>query len=209
MRRAYPALLVLALVLAACGDGEGTETTISSREAPAPEEEQTDQTPPPETTPDRSPATTAPLETPTTSGGGGRDYDYGRDTGDTSGTTAAGEGAAEGEAVEVASTDLGDILVGPEGMTLYVFLPDEQSESTCYDSCAATWPPLEGEPAAGAGVDDSLLGSVERTDGTTQASYNGWPLYYYASDAEPGDVTGQGVGDNWFAVDPAGEVVGG
>lgn len=216
MRRAHIGLLALALLLAGCGDGEGTDTTISSREAPAPDEAQTDQTPPPETTPGRVPESTVPVATPTTpSGGGGGLYDYG-DTGDTTTTetTAAGDGEDGGEgqsaeAIEVANSELGRILVGPDGMTLYVFLADEESESTCYDACAATWPPLEGELEAGAGVDDNLLGSTERTDGTSQATYNGMPLYYYVNDSEPGDVTGQGVGDNWFVVDPAGEVVDG
>lgn len=217
MRRAHIGLLALALLLAGCGDGEGTGTTISSREAPAPDDAQTDQTPPPETTPGRAPASTVPLATPTTpTGGGGGPYDYGNtgDTTQTTATTAPGEGEDGGEdqsaaAITTANSDLGQILVGPDGMTLYVFLPDEQSESTCYDACAATWPPLEGQLEAGAGVDESLLGTSERTDGTSQATYNGWPLYHYVSDSEPGDVTGQGVGDNWFVVDPAGEVVDG
>lgn len=216
MRRAHIGLLALTLLLAGCGDGEGTDTTISSREAPAPDEAQTDQTPPPETTPERAPESTVPVATPTTpAGGGGGPYDYG-DTGDTTTTetTAADDGEDGGEgqaagAIEAADSELGQILVGPDGLTLYVFLADEGSESTCYDSCAATWPPLEGELEAGAGVDETLLGSTERTDGTTQATYDGMPLYYYASDSEPGDVMGQGVGDNWFVVDPAGEVVDG
>lgn len=217
MRRAHIGMLALALLLAGCGDGEGSDTTISSQEAPASDETQTDQTPPPETTPERAPASTVPVATPTTpAGGGGGPYDYGNTGGatETTETTTAGEGDDGGEAqsagaLETADSDLGQILVDPDGMTLYVFLPDEQSESTCYDACAATWPPLEGQMEAGAGVDESLLGTAERTDGTTQATYNGWPLYYYASDSEPGDVTGQGVGDNWFVVDPAGEVVDG
>lgn len=215
MRRAHIGMLALALLLAGCGGGEGTDTTISSREAPAPDEAQTQQIPPPETTPERAPESTVPVATPTTpsAGGGGPNYDYGN-TGDTTETTAAGDAEDGGEgqsagAIEVADSELGQILVGPDGMTLYVFLADEESESTCYDACAASWPPLEGEMEAGAGVDQSLLGSTERTDGTTQATYNGMPLYYYASDSEPGDVTGQGVGDNWFVVDPAGEVVDG
>ncbi|HEX5937090.1 MAG TPA: hypothetical protein VFZ75_05290 [Actinomycetota bacterium] len=112
--------------------------------------------------------------------------------------------------VEVASSDLGDIVVdGDEGTTLYVFLADETTESTCYDDCEAAWPPLtvEGEPAAGEGIDASLLGTSERTDGSVQVTLDGHPLYYFAQDAAPGDVNGQGVGDVWFVVSPEGEAL--
>jgi predicted lipoprotein with Yx(FWY)xxD motif len=108
----------------------------------------------------------------------------------------------------VASSDLGDILVDGDGNTLYVFEPDAQGASTCYDSCEGNWPPLVGDVAAGDGVDGSLLGTAARTDGTDQVTYNGWPLYYFAHDAAPGDVNGQGVGDVWYVVSPAGDAVG-
>ena len=111
--------------------------------------------------------------------------------------------------VAVAGTDLGDVLVGADGMTLYMFDPDEQGEATCYDDCATAWPPLtvEGEPVAGEGVDEGKLGTTERTDGTTQVTYDGWPLYYWAQDAEPGDTTGQGVNDVWWVLDADGEPI--
>jgi predicted lipoprotein with Yx(FWY)xxD motif len=108
--------------------------------------------------------------------------------------------------VEVEASDLGDIVVDAEGRTLYVFLADEGSESTCYDDCEAAWPPLtvEGEPVAGEGIDASLLGTSERTDGSAQVTLDGHPLYYFGQDAAPGDVNGQGVGDVWYVVSPAG-----
>ncbi len=118
--------------------------------------------------------------------------------------TDEGDEASE---VEVASSDLGDILVDDEGNTLYLFLNDEQGESTCYDDCAENWPALAGPAEAGEGADESLLGTVERDDGTQQVTYNDWPLYYFAGDAQAGDVNGQGVGDVWFAVTPDGEQV--
>ncbi|WP_341359392.1 hypothetical protein V5H98_16930 [Georgenia sp. M64] len=121
------------------------------------------------------------------------------------------DGAAAGAAtVMTAESDLGTILVDGEGMTLYMFTNDTQDsgESVCEGDCLVAWPPLEGEPTAGEGVDDSLLGTIERSDGSTQASYNGWPLYYWAQDTAPGDVTGQGVGDVWYVLDPAGEPIG-
>ena len=108
--------------------------------------------------------------------------------------------------VEVEASDLGDIVVDTEGRTLYVFLADEGSESTCYDDCEGAWPPLtvEGEPVAGEGIEASLLGTSERTDGSTQVTLDGHPLYYFAQDATPDDVNGQGVGDVWYVVSPAG-----
>lgn len=121
----------------------------------------------------------------------------------------AGEGAAEsGPSIRVESTDLGDILVDDAGMVLYLFTPDNQGASTCYDQCETNWPPLVGEVAAGDGVDGGMLGTTERDDGSTQVTYNGWPLYYFANDAAAGDTNGQGVNDVWYVVDAAGDAVG-
>lgn len=109
--------------------------------------------------------------------------------------------------VTVASSDLGDIVVDGEGRTLYGFVPDGQGAPTCTGDCASTWPPLEGPASAGSGADAALLGTVEHPSGVTQVTYNGWPLYRFANDAQPGDTNGQGVGDNWFVVGPDGELV--
>ncbi|MFA9432401.1 hypothetical protein [Egicoccus sp. AB-alg2] len=121
-------------------------------------------------------------------------------------TGAESTGPAE---VAVAATDLGDVVVDAEGMTLYLFLPDEQGPSTCTDACAQAWPPLvtDGEPVAGDGTDEALLGTTERDDGNVQVTYDGWPLYYWQGDREPGDVTGQNVEEVWFVVSPTGEPV--
>jgi predicted lipoprotein with Yx(FWY)xxD motif len=123
---------------------------------------------------------------------------------DEEGADDAATDAADGAELAVADSDLGDVLVDGEGMTLYLFDPDEQGESTCYDDCATTWPPVEAPVTAGEGVDESLIGETERTDGTSQATYDDWPLYNYAADSAPGDVTGQGVGDVWWVVGPDG-----
>ena len=61
-----------------------------------------------------------------------------------------------------------------------------------------------GDISVGEGVDASLLGSSERTDGSLQATYNGWPLYHFAADDAPGDTNGQLVGDVWFVIGPDG-----
>ena len=121
-----------------------------------------------------------------------------------------GGSAAESASVMTADSDLGTILVDGSGMTLYLFTQDTQNsgESTCEGQCLAAWPPLLGEPEAGKGVDQSMLGTITRTDGSTQVSYNGWPLYYWAKDSAPGDTTGQGVNDVWWVLDPDGNAIG-
>lgn len=104
-------------------------------------------------------------------------------------------------------TEHGDILVDAEGMTLYMFDQDTQGEamSSCYDGCADAWPPLTSDtsPTMGESVTADLT-TFERDDDTTQVAANGWPLYYYNSDEEPGDTMGQGANDVWWVIDPSG-----
>jgi predicted lipoprotein with Yx(FWY)xxD motif len=108
--------------------------------------------------------------------------------------------------VQVAGTDLGEVLVDAGGHTLYLFDPDEQGASTCYDDCAASWPPLlESDPVAGDGLEEALLGTTEREDGSTQVTYDGWPLYHWAGDAQPGDTEGQGVQEVWWVLGADGQ----
>jgi len=122
-------------------------------------------------------------------------------------TTEAGSGMDDGATVGVRShPDHGEVLVGPDGLTLYMFDQDTQGEgsSTCSGGCAETWPPLTADdPTAGDGVTAELT-TFEREDGSTQVAANGWPLYYYATDTEPGDASGQGVGDVWWVLAPDG-----
>ncbi len=110
------------------------------------------------------------------------------------------------------NADLGRFLVGPNGMTLYLFLNDEPGVSNCTGDCATNWPPLtvESADALSAGVNvPGELATIERDDGTLQVTYNGRPLYYWAQDAAIGDATGEGRGDVWFVVRPETVVIGG
>ena len=186
-------MLVLVLTLAACAPA-ATEapTTMPPTEPPATE------------MPTEAPATEAPAtESPVAETA----------TGEAPAETATGGVPVTGPAtVEVSeSAEFGPILVDGEGRSLYLFTNDTQNSgaSTCTDDCLAKWPPLltDGDPVPGEGVDEALLGTITRDDGTTQVTYNGWPLYTFADDTAPGDTNGQGVGDVWFLVTPAGEAV--
>ena len=103
----------------------------------------------------------------------------------------------------------GQILVDHEGRTLYLFTPDEAGTPTCYEGCAAAWPPLvvTGEVTVGPGLDDSDFSTATRTDGGDQVKVGNWPLYYFAGDAAAGDTNGQGVGTKWYVVDATGAMI--
>jgi predicted lipoprotein with Yx(FWY)xxD motif len=117
--------------------------------------------------------------------------------------------AAAGTTVAVATNKLGQILVDGKGMTVYLFIADSGTTSTCYTSCASIWPPVltTGAPQAGTGADASLLSTTQRTDGTMEVTYAGHPLYYFVKDKAAGDTTGQGVngfGALWWVLSPTG-----
>jgi len=126
-------------------------------------------------------------------------------------TQASAPAMPSGPAQVALATDpkLGSILVDDKGMTLYLFTTDTPNTSSCYGKCAQFWPPLltSGAPVGGAGLDASKFGTTTRTDGTVQATYNGWPLYYFAKDKKPGDVTGQKVQGTWFVISPSGDAI--
>ncbi len=122
-------------------------------------------------------------------------------------TTAAESQMADMGEVAIASNDLGEILVDGEGMTVYLFTNDaKDGTSACNDGCISAWPAV-GEVMAGDGVDSAKLGSITRDDGTEQATYNDWPLYYFGGDAAAGDANGQGSGGVWFTLDSAGAAI--
>jgi predicted lipoprotein with Yx(FWY)xxD motif len=105
----------------------------------------------------------------------------------------------------------GKFLVS-QGRAMYLFEADKGGTSTCTGACAATWPPVTtaGLPMAGSGVQQSLLGTIKRSDGTEQVTYNGHPLYYFAADTGAGTVKGQGskeFGAGWYVVDAKGSKI--
>jgi predicted lipoprotein with Yx(FWY)xxD motif len=114
--------------------------------------------------------------------------------------------------VDVRKTALGTILVNSTGRTLYLFEKDKGKTSSCSGACASTWPPVttKATPKPGTGVSAAMLGTTKRSDGTTEVTYNGHPLYTYAGDAAPGDTTGEGLnqfGAEWYVLSPHGDKV--
>jgi predicted lipoprotein with Yx(FWY)xxD motif len=110
-----------------------------------------------------------------------------------------------GDAVVVSASDDGTYLVGPNDMTLYTFDEDDENVSNCNGGCAAAWPPLgadEGQAAQGGPGVDGDFAVIHRDDESHQVTYNGAPLYYYSSDQEPGDTTGDGVNGTWHLATP-------
>src|SRR5258708_27796063 len=120
--------------------------------------------------------------------------------------------AASAATIAVASNALGQILVDGKGMTVYLFVADHSTASTCYTSCAQVWPPVltTGAPLTGTGATASLLGTTKRADGKTEVTYNGHPLYYFVTDKKPDDTTRQAVSSFrqiWYVISPAGAAI--
>ena len=131
--------------------------------------------------------------------------------------TAAPQGPESALVLTRKSTPLGEILADRDGRTLYVFTDDEPGVAdrlptlSCVDDCADDWPPLEfnstRRPLVGEGVDQTRVGTVRRDGRTTQITYAGRPLYYWAADYTPDEIRGQGVGGNWYVMSPRGDVI--
>ena len=174
----FALLAALALIALACGSSKKSTDTAAG-----------------DTT-----STTAAASSSTASDG------YGDSSSKSSTTTASG--TASGTSVAVGTTSLGQVIVDDKGYTLYLFEKDTGPTSTCVDACAKAWPPatVTGTPTAGTGVTGALT-TTTRPDGTTQIVLAGHPLYRFAADTAPGDVTGQDVGGTWYAVSPAGQTV--
>ena len=116
---------------------------------------------------------------------------------------------------EVATTVLpgaGRVLADGQGFTLYAFMPDHQGRSQCSGVCAQAWPPLIlpagiPRPAARDGAEAALLGTVRRPGGARQVTYDGWPLYLWEGDHEPGQATGQAEDMGlWYVLSANGSV---
>jgi predicted lipoprotein with Yx(FWY)xxD motif len=114
-----------------------------------------------------------------------------------------------GATIVVGDSEFGTMLFDSRKQAIYVFENDGKNRSNCYGECAVAWPPVltKGEPEARSGVDDSLLGTIRRRDGSRQVTYAGKPLYFYAHEG-PGEVRCHNVdlnGGLWWVIAPSGE----
>ena len=87
------------------------------------------------------------------------------------------------------------VLTNAKGFTVYTFAADRPGKSNCYGSCAAYWPPVAGSPSAAPGI-PGTFGTITRTDGTKQVTWNGHPLYTYVGDRGPGQAGGNNLNLN-------------
>ncbi len=123
-----------------------------------------------------------------------------------SSSAAAAPVSTSGAALKTATISGTKVLTNAKGFTLYWFAPDTATRSNCNGSCAKYWPPVKGPATAGSGV-TGKLGTITRSDGSTQATYNGHPLYTYVADTAPGQAKGNGVnlsGGIWHEVTVSG-----
>ncbi|MFZ0387433.1 MAG: hypothetical protein WAL22_17355 [Solirubrobacteraceae bacterium] len=106
----------------------------------------------------------------------------------------------------------GTFLTGAGGRALYLWVADAKGMSSCSGACAKAWPPLttKGAPIASGSVKASQLGTIKRSDGTEQVTYDGHPLYYFEGDPKAGTTTGQGsdaFGAKWWLVSTSGSAI--
>lgn len=125
-------------------------------------------------------------------------------SGGASGTSSSP--ASSGSALKTTTISGVTVLTSAKGFTLYWFVPDTSTKSNCNGSCAQIWPPVKGPATAGSGV-TGKLGTITRSDGSTQATYDGHPLYTYTADTAPGQANGNGInvsGGVWHEVTASG-----
>jgi len=115
--------------------------------------------------------------------------------------SASGQGAA-GSALKTAMIGGVSVVTDARGFTLYSFAPDTATASKCNGACAQIWPPVNGPASAGPGV-TGKLGTISRSGGSTQATYDGHPVYTYTADTAPGQANGNNInveGGVWHEV---------
>jgi predicted lipoprotein with Yx(FWY)xxD motif len=123
-----------------------------------------------------------------------------------SSSSAAPTTGASGAALKTAKIGGATVLTNASGFTLYSFVPDTATKSNCNGACATYWPPVKGPATAGTGV-TGKLGTITRSDGSMQATYNGHPLYTYVGDKSAGQAKGNGLnlsGGVWHEVTVSG-----
>ncbi|HET6506796.1 MAG TPA: hypothetical protein VFG42_08400 [Baekduia sp.] len=153
-------------------------------------------------------SSTSGSSTTSASSGNGSAYGGGASSSTTKAVSAPATAAASIAAIGVAHGH----LVDARGRTLYLFEADTTSKSTCNGACASAWPPVttSGTPKAVHGAKASMLKTSKRSNGATQVTYDGHPLYRYIGDTAPGQTNGQGLdafGAFWYMVNPGGTAI--
>jgi predicted lipoprotein with Yx(FWY)xxD motif len=120
----------------------------------------------------------------------------------------AEEKESTGTVITSGDSEFGTMLFNNEGQAIYIWELEGSSTAECYGDCAEAWPPVltNGTPRAMGGVSSNLLSTTRRTDGSTQVTYNGHPLYYYAHE-KAGEVKCHNVsthGGLWWVIQPSG-----
>ncbi len=115
---------------------------------------------------------------------------------------------ATGTIIKTGNSEYGPMLFDSYNQAIYIWQLEDSSTAECYGDCAEEWPPVltDGAPIATADVNSELLGTTKRTDGTTQVTYNGHPLYYYAHE-KAGEVECHNIrthGGIWWVIQPNG-----
>jgi predicted lipoprotein with Yx(FWY)xxD motif len=110
------------------------------------------------------------------------------------------------------SGSAGSFLTDGSGRAVYLWVKDSMNKSECSGACAGAWPPVpaNGSVTASGGAKASDLGTIARSDGSKQVTYDGHPLYYFAGDSGPGQTNGQGsngFGAKWWLVAPSGSQI--
>jgi predicted lipoprotein with Yx(FWY)xxD motif len=122
------------------------------------------------------------------------------------GTSSASASAASASTVKTMTIGGATVLTDAKGFTLYWFVPDTSTMSRCYGSCAQYWPPVKGPVTAASGL-MGTFGTIKRTGGELQATYDGHPLYTYLGDTAPGQAKGNNLnasGGVWHEVTESG-----
>ena len=127
-------------------------------------------------------------------------------------SSSSSASASGGTVIETASSAAGMFLTNGSGRAVYLWVKDTGDTSNCSGACAGAWPPVTttGSATASGGAKASDLGTITRSDGTKQVTYDGHPLYYFSGDSGPGTATGQGsdsFGAPWWLVTPTGSDV--
>jgi predicted lipoprotein with Yx(FWY)xxD motif len=112
--------------------------------------------------------------------------------GSSSPASSSSAAAAAGGVLSTTTISGTTVLTNSAGRTLYWFVPDTSTTSKCTGSCATYWPPVKGPVTAGSGV-TGTLGTITRSDGSVQATYDGHPLYTYVVDTAAGQAKGNGI----------------